>query len=150
VSDPIAVQSIVIPLDGSDYAERALPWGLDMAKKFQARLVLLRVGPRPEMGSLVDAQAIAGRLDELEKDCTQYLNRIQASLAESGLNVSSEYVMGSPSQSIVERSQQPGCSVIVMTSHGREGLSRWLIGSVAEKVSRHAACPVMLIRQPAD
>lgn len=149
MNQPISVQSIVVPLDGSDYAEGALPWALDMAKKFQAKLVLLRIGLRPELGSLIDAQAIDGRLDELKTACTQYMEKVQARIADSAVTISTEYLLGSPSQCIVERSQQADCSIVVMTSHGREGLSRWLIGSVAEKVSRHAHCPVMLIRQPA-
>ncbi|MBT9583783.1 universal stress protein [bacterium] len=147
---PISVRSIVVPLDGSDYAEGALPWAIDMAKKFQAQLVLLRIGLRPELGSLIDAQAIDGRLDEQKVACTQYLDQVRARLGDSEADISCEYQLGSPSQCIVERSQQVDCGIVVMTSHGREGLSRWLIGSVAEKVSRHAHCPVMLVRQPVD
>ena len=150
MTDSISVQSIVVPLDGSDYAEQALPWALNMAQKFGSELVLLRVGLRPELGSLVDAQAIDERLDELQVNGTKYLSELQARLAKPDLKVSTEYLLGSPSQCIVERSQNPDCGMIVMTSHGRDGLSRWLIGSVAEKVSRHAHCPVMLVRQPQE
>ena len=75
----------------------------------------------------------------------KYLAEVQVKIS---LPVKSEYAVGNATQRIVERSTQPDVSLIVMNSHGRDGLTRWMIGSVAEKVARHAACPVLLVRKP--
>lgn len=140
-----AITSIIVPLDGSPFAEKALPWALDLAAKYNSRVVLVRVAPRPEMGSLSQAQDLDDQLDALQGHCQAYLHQVQQRLAAEGHRVEVEYLLGNASQCLVERSEAD-CGLIVMTSHGRDGLSRWLIGSVAEKVSRHAHCPVLLVR----
>lgn len=142
------IESILVPLDGSPLAEQALPWAFDLAEKYQARIILLRVGILPDVWSLQDAPIMDTRLDELETQCMKYLMEVETRLKDRNIPVVAEYGVGNATQRIVERSQQPDCSMIVMNSHGRDGLTRWMIGSVAEKVSRHAACPVLLVRKP--
>jgi len=141
-------QSILVPLDGSSLSEQALPWAVDLAQKYQTQLILFRVGLLPDIWSLQDAPEMDSRLDELESLCMKYLLTIEARLQAQGVSVKAEYAVGNATQRIVERSNQPDCSVVVMNSHGRDGLTRWMIGSVAEKVARHAGCPVLLIRKP--
>lgn len=142
------ISSILIPLDGSALAEQSLPWAVDLAEKYQARLILFRVGLLPDMWSLQDTPEMDSQLEELKAQCMKYLLTVQADLKGKGLSVKAEYAVGNATQRIVERSNQPDCSMVVMNSHGRDGLSRWMIGSVAEKVARHAGCPVLLIRKP--
>lgn len=142
------ITSILVPLDGSPSAELALPWAFDLAEKYGARVILLRVGILPDVWSLQDAPILDTRMDELETQCMKYLLEVEARLKERQVPVVAEYGVGNATQRIVERSQQPDCSMIVMNSHGRDGLTRWMIGSVAEKVARHAGCPVLLIRKP--
>ncbi len=142
------IKSILVPLDGSPLSERALPWAFDLAEKYSAQIILLRVGILPDVWSLQDPPEIDTRLDELETQCMKYLLQVESRLQDRKVPVKAEYCVGNASQRIVERSQQPDCSLIVMNSHGRDGLARWMIGSVAEKVSRHASCPVLLIRKP--
>lgn len=142
------IQSLLVPLDGSPLAEVALPWAFDLAEKYGARIILLRVGILPDVWSLQDAPHMDTRLDELETQCMKYLLEVETRLKDRKVPVQAEYSVGNATQRIVERSQQPDCSMIVMNSHGRDGLTRWMIGSVAEKVARHAGCPVLLIRKP--
>lgn len=142
------IQSILVPLDGSPLSELALPWAFDLAEKYSAQVVLLRVGILPDVWSMQDAPEMDTRLDELETQCMKYLLDVETRLKDRNVPVKAEYGVGNATQRIVERSQQPDCSMIVMNSHGRDGLTRWMIGSVAEKVARHAACPVLLIRKP--
>jgi nucleotide-binding universal stress UspA family protein len=142
------IESILVPLDGSPLAEQALPWAFDLAEKYKARIILLRVGILPDVWSMQDAPIMDTRLDELETQCMKYLMEVETRLKDRNIPVVAEYGVGNATQRIVERSQQPDCSMIVMNSHGRDGLTRWMIGSVAEKVSRHAACPVLLVRKP--
>lgn len=142
------IESILVPLDGSPLAEQALPWAFDLAEKYKARVILLRVGILPDVWSMQDAPIMDTRLDELETQCMKYLMEVETRLKDRNIPVVAEYGVGNATQRIVERSQQPDCSMIVMNSHGRDGLTRWMIGSVAEKVSRHAACPVLLVRKP--
>ncbi|MBX3171582.1 MAG: universal stress protein [Candidatus Eremiobacteraeota bacterium] len=142
------IQSILVPLDGSSLSEQALPWAFDLAEKYAAQVILLRVGILPDVWSPQDAPDMDTRLDELETQCMRYLLAVEARFKERNLPIKAEYGVGNATQRIVERSQQPDCSLIVMNSHGRDGFTRWMIGSVAEKVARHAGCPVLLIRKP--
>ena len=144
----VAINSILVPLDGSPLSEQSLPWAVDFARKYSAHLVLFRVGLLPDVWSLQDAPEMESRMDELESQCMKYLLTVEARLQGDGVTVKAEYAVGNATQRIVERSNQSGCSIIVMNSHGRDGLTRWMIGSVAEKVARHAGCPVFLIRNP--
>lgn len=144
----IVVNSILVPLDGSPLSESALPWALDLAEKYGSQLVLLRIGILPDVWSLQDAPEMDSRLDELETQCMKYLLEVETRFKDRNVPIRAEYGVGNATQRIVERSNQSDCSLVVMNSHGRDGLTRWMIGSVAEKVARHAGCPVLLIRKP--
>lgn len=146
--ETITVTHILVPLDGSPQAEHAIPWAADLARRYSAQLVLFRVGHRPEMWSAQDVPSIDLFFEKEEGQCTAYLAEAKAKLADAGLNIRTEYSLGSPAQCILDMSAELHGSMIVMTSHGRDGLTRWVMGSVAEKVARHADCPVVLIRQP--
>lgn len=144
----VKISSILVPLDGSTIAELALPWALNLARLHQAELVLLRVGMRPDVWSVQDLEHLHAYQHEQENHCLEYLRQLESRLkGASSPPIRLEYVSGDPGKSIVARARELDSSLIVMNSHGREGLSRWLLGSVAEKVSRHASCPVLLVRE---
>jgi nucleotide-binding universal stress UspA family protein len=77
----------------------------------------------------------------------QRLSAFASSTATSGLEVTAEVLIGGPSQAIVERAAAPDVDVIVMGTHGRAGITHFLIGSVAERVVRYAPCPVLVARE---
>jgi nucleotide-binding universal stress UspA family protein len=145
---------IVVPLDGSPLAEQALEHARELAKFTGAPIHLLRVidftrlesyGP---YGMAMEYTSFEPILSEEEDASKTYLRRVEAELRESKISVDSEVRRGPVTREIIAASQ-PG-DVIVMASHGRGGITRFLLGSVAEDVIRHSSVPVLLIRASRD
>ncbi|MEW6281640.1 MAG: universal stress protein [Candidatus Eremiobacterota bacterium] len=132
---PDTLARILLPLDGSPFAERALPPAAFLAGKDRARLNLLRV---------VDSIGQSDRWAEhLTQACGRYLEQQAAALQERGLEVVPRVEVGDPAEKILE----VPTDLIVMATHGHSGLTRVILGSVAERVVQHARCPVLLIRE---
>jgi nucleotide-binding universal stress UspA family protein len=141
---------IVVPLDGSKLAETALPQAIDLARLTGAPVHLLRVvdftrleryGP---YALALEYSAMEPVLADEHLEAKGYLEEIQARLDGAGLVADSEIRQGRVAREVVA-AVKPG-DIVVMASHGRGGLSRWLLGSVAEDVLRHASVPVLLVR----
>ena len=136
---------ILIPTDGSELAEHGLAHGLALAKSLGARAsVIFVVEPFSEMtGRMLEAVA---RYAELRKEqAASALDRAAKAAKDAG--VSCETIQaenGQPHQAIIAATQDKGCDLIVMSSHGRSGLSMLLIGSVTNKVLAHAKTPVLV------
>jgi len=161
---------ILVPLDGSELAECALPHVEVLAKSCDTADVILvsvteRVQgyrvlegegqpiPAPTGGWLQPSRPLGERLvpeafGKKEKQAQRYLDRIAKTLAAKGINVSTEVLLWKPAEAIVGYARQSGCDLIVMATHGRSGPSRWAYGSVADKVLRSSCVPVLLIRAP--
>lgn len=142
---------ILIPLDGSDLSERALLPAFELAKKFQAQITLLRVvladllalasaGSGPQYLHLSDMREANERAE-----CEAYLQAIQTQQRASGVPVTTQVVVGAAPELIVRIADQCGAELIVMSTHGRSGLNRFLYGSVAEAVLRGTQLPLLLI-----
>ncbi len=137
---------IVIPLDGSDLAERALVVGSDLALRLSASIVLVQVIEvvpfQTESPFNIHSYTEAGALI---KDHTQtYLTSIAEQFAIDGITCETHVLKGMADKQIT-RFAEPD-DLIVLTSHGRTGLNRWLLGSVAEAVVRHARGSVLVHR----
>ena len=141
---------IVVPLDGSEFAEQALPVAEDLARRTGAPLHLVRVvdvtrldryGP---YAVAVSATAFGRVLAEEEAAAQAYLASIVTDLASGGVAATVETRRG-PAARELAAFAQPG-DLMVMATHGRSGPTRWLLGSVAEEVARRATVPVMLVR----
>lgn len=147
---PFAIRRLVVPLDGSPLAAEALPTALALAKRLHAPIQLLTVIDVPgELATEVVATAVSSRRFEeavtrLFADAQDLLAQRLQRLQAEGVVTSAEVLNGSPGLAIV-RASLPG-DVIVMTSHGRRGLPRWFLGSVAEDVVRRASVPVLVLR----
>jgi nucleotide-binding universal stress UspA family protein len=141
---------IVVPLDGSQIAEEALVQARELSKLINVPLHLIRVADAHTLervagtGIGLDYVAIGALLEEEVADAKSYIADRQKELTGEGLTVSTAIMTGPVSRSIVD-SLQDG-DLLVMTSHGRTGISRWFLGSVAEDVIRHAPVPVLLTR----
>ena len=142
---------IVVPLDGSELAERALPPAEEMARRFGAPLHLIRVADvtRVRFGAneaALEYAALGGELTEDEAEARTYLEQSRERLVAAGVPtpVSAEVRRGLADRELLA-AIRPG-DLIVMVTHGRGGLGRLLIGSVAEPVMRHATVPILLIR----
>jgi nucleotide-binding universal stress UspA family protein len=143
-------QRIVVPLDGSKLAEAALPAAEELARLMRAPVLLLRVvdftrleqyGP---YGLALEYASVEPVLAAERAEAVSYLEDVQRQLSTKGLSVTFAVRSGPVARELVAATQ-PG-DVVIMASHGRGGLSRWLLGSVAEDVVRHAPVPVMIIR----
>ncbi len=141
---------IIVPLDGSKLAESALPEAKQLAKLTGAELVLIRVvdySARDKFGDfglLYEYEAMAQALAEERELAKAYLADMVRTIEAEGYPVSATLVDGIAAKAIVGMTQ-PG-DVIVMATHGRTGMKRWFIGSIAEDVLRHATVPVLLVR----
>jgi nucleotide-binding universal stress UspA family protein len=141
---------IVVPLDGSELAEQALPAAEELARLRGAPLHLIRVVDLTRLerygayGLAVEYAGFEPVAAEERRVAEQYLAEVAAKVQERGATVTTEIVDGLTTRVLVGATK-PG-DVLVMASHGRTGLPRWFLGSVAEEVVRHATVPVSLIR----
>ena len=136
---------ILIPTDGSELAEHGVTHGLALAKSLGARAsVIFVVEPFSEMtGRMLEAVA---RYAELRKEqAASVLDRAARAAKEAGVSCQTIQVeSGQPHQAIIATARDKGCDLIVMSSHGRSGLTMLLIGSVTNKVLAHAKTPVLV------
>ncbi len=141
---------ILVPLDGSRLAEQALPHAAIHAAKFEAEIRLLMVLsplPEPSMGGrgmVLSAEEASARV---AKD---YLEGVAAELRQQGLQVQTEILEGKPYVRVVRYAEENGIDLIIMSTRGQSGLSRWLLGSVTDRVVRGATVPVLLVHCHAD
>ncbi|MCS6774784.1 MAG: universal stress protein [Anaerolineae bacterium] len=139
---------ILVPLDGSQFAEGALPYAQMLARCGGGEIELLRVAVHPSNYIYVsDPGALADLYESDRAHCEDYLRRVAARVtAETGVPTVIAVREGVVADSILDYAEDTGADLIVMTTHGRTGMERWLLGSVAERVVRGAKMPVMLIR----
>ncbi len=147
----LALSSIIVPLDGSEFAERALPYAAYLAEALSLQVVLVRVLASGDTslqpgGALPypDSTHVAAT-QEMESQAIQYLGDIAYPLTSRGLDVRWHLLRGAPANSLVEFAVATPANMIVLASHGRSGLKRWLLGSVAEDLIRHSGDPVLVI-----
>ncbi|MFQ6030868.1 MAG: universal stress protein [Dehalococcoidia bacterium] len=148
---------ILVPLDGSETSERALPHAQDLAQAFGATLHLLQAISRAEELDIIrsgDASALeqeysrdsAQRLIEARKGrAEQYLSQTAARLGTDGLQVKTSLLEGEASEKIDEYVTAQNIDLIVMSTHGHGGLRRFLTGSVTDRVIRSVAVPVLAV-----
>jgi nucleotide-binding universal stress UspA family protein len=126
--------------------EQALPYAIAQAKRFEAELILLQVLPPlpsgPLMGEVARSHAEASS-NALAREC---LERVAASVQEDDIPVQVATAQGSPPAPITAFAEAIEAGLIVMSTRGQSGLSRWLMGSVADSVVRSANVPVLLVR----
>ena len=137
---------ILIPTDGSKLAEHGVAHGLALAKSLGAKVsVIFVVEPFSEITGRRFVEAVA-RYAELRKEqATSTLDLAANAAKEAGLSCETIQVENEqPHQAIIAAAEDKGCDLIVMSSHGRSGLSMLLIGSVTNKVLTHAKTPVLV------
>ncbi|GAB4308232.1 MAG: universal stress protein [Phototrophicales bacterium] len=147
------LKNILVPLDGSQVAERALDYAEQIIDP-EGKLTLLTVIDVPDYPAAMFYPAGIATYElsketaqnELIPQAQEYLKKIASNLMQKGLqNVRTEAVIGEPASSIVEKADQLAVDAIVMSTHGRTGVSRWLFGSVANKVLNSTERPIFII-----
>ena len=134
---------ILVPLDGSELAEAALPPALAFAEALSADVVLLRVAV--PLAIKLDPFLYQSVIDRGEMVAETYLSSIQSRPLFSSVCLEGEIVVGKAAESIIDYAQKNEIDLIVMSSHGRSGISRWVYGSVADKILYHATCATAVI-----
>ena len=143
----IAFQSILAPLDGSDIGESALHDVEAVALKTGASIILLHVIPEPH---IIEARILGPEFRDFVKAMhdagEKYLNRVNKRLTEKGINVTLKIVSGDPATKIIEQAKHEKADLIAMSTHGRSGIARWVLGSVADKILHESKLPMWLVR----
>ena len=145
------IKTILVPCDFSEYAEHAFTWALGLAEGQGAKVVVMHAAPLfshlayPESVYVVD---LAKMEEELIADAEKRLQEFVAKKGTSTVTVETRAVLGDPFWEICQAAEREHADLIVMGSHGRTGLAHVLLGSVAERVVRHAPCPVLVARLP--
>jgi nucleotide-binding universal stress UspA family protein len=148
---------ILLTLDGSELALLALPHARAMAQSFSAELILLQVIEDLTAKQLhyvpsellVDVERYSAKqLQSAVEDAQQELDALVAQLHAESIPARSIVKVGEAAATIIDFAATENVDLIVMSTHGRTGLARWVYGSVAEKVSQAAPCPTLLIRPP--
>ncbi len=143
---------VLIPLDGSQLAEKAI----DVAKtvlKQQGKMTLLTVVPQGSLPIFADpapdglhvVEAEASYLESVDSDVQAYIDRVAKNLQLNGYEVAVEVAGGDPADVILILAEKTHVDMIVMSTHGRSGLDRLLFGSVTNKVVNNSHCPVIVV-----
>jgi nucleotide-binding universal stress UspA family protein len=135
---------ILVPLDGSDLADKVLPQVIELAKTFKSQVTLMHVCYTPAIGETTPGTIKAAAAHEA-KWCAAFLGKAAADLKAQGLDVKTECVEGVPAREIIFYADKNKMDLIAMATHGT-GEVAWVLGSTAERVVTHATVPVLLIR----
>ena len=138
-------EHLLVPLDTSEVAERALPYATELAAQLGSRLHLVSVvsiwteDARPDGGDTFRLESALARARE-------YLDVLQRRLRLEGLDVVTGVRQGDVAEEVLRCAGEWDCDVIVMCTHGRTGPGRWVYGSVADRLLRQSGIPVLLVR----
>jgi len=144
------VKRILVPLDGSDVGEAALPWAVELAYGLGAELILYQVVKHVMILATEGAAMSSEMYEEEEKfrraTAVAYLEEIGKPALEKGLNISHALGSGPPADQIIDYAEANEIDLIAMSTHGRSGISRWVFGSVTDKVLHAGNTAVLTVR----
>jgi nucleotide-binding universal stress UspA family protein len=135
-------KKILVPLDGSKLAEKILPQVEELVKFSGAEVHLLRVVMTYDLAPKENRE----HLQKLSGEAQEYLDQVSAHLQKNGIQVSATVAYGKDAVQICDYAAEKKFNLIAMSTHGRSGLGRWTLGSVADKVLHCSSVPVMLFR----
>ncbi|RJQ41458.1 MAG: universal stress protein [Dehalococcoidia bacterium] len=155
-------EKILVPMDGSRLSSSALPYAIEVARRFDAEIVLFRavgktpiiypVAPTPGTftTSPITTQMIMESAEKQDKRnlarANRYLSRILNKAKAQGVRGSYHSLLGQPAKSIIDFYRQEAIDLVIMTTRGKSGLKRALLGSIADEVIREPGIPVLVIR----
>lgn len=148
------IESIVVPVDYSDYSRRALEVGADLAVRFGAELEVVHVWDRP---SYVPDTLVVGRAHETPRSLTDLIREnaeremdefLAGTALPKDVAVTHRLESGEPASTLVKHFEQRACDLVVVGTHGRTGVRHLLLGSVAEKLVRLSPVPVLTVPPP--
>ena len=143
------IRRLLVPLDGSRFAERALLIAGNLAESVSGELVLVRVVPPPVPGRFYGPNLLDQLQEAQRKEATAYLAATAARLKLDRLVVETHVLLGPAAETIARLAVDSRCDLIVMSLHGLAGAGWRVFGSVAQKVLHTAPCPILIVR-PTD
>jgi nucleotide-binding universal stress UspA family protein len=146
----LSFRIIVVPTDFSDYSMRALPYAVDLAAKYDARLKVVFVNePSLQVSDVawvgVDERTVN---DDHVREARRHLEKLVLEQVPTEVPVDAEILTGNAVEEVIRYAREVNADLIVMATHGRGGVSHMLMGSTAEHVVRKAPCPVLTLKQP--
>jgi nucleotide-binding universal stress UspA family protein len=145
--------NILVPLDGSQFAEAIIPYVEGLAQGMDSEVALLRVIEPIKLpnlaayGQWVDCEKYEkSLLTEAEKEAKRYLSNQECALQDKGVKVSSISLLGKPTQTILQYAEDNFFSLIALSTHGFSGITKWAYGSVASNIIEGSTKPVLLVR----
>jgi len=147
-------QKIMVPLDGSELAECVLPQveaiatGCGVSTVVFVRVVEPLEFPDGEIRILMDESKLKNMESERETDAQQYLDQLVGRLKFGASKLETKVIVGLAAESLAAFAEKNEFDLIVISTHGRSGVSRWVWGSVADRILRAACVPVLMVRAP--
>lgn len=146
----LSFKIIVVPTDFSDHSLRALPYAVDLADKYAARLKVVFVNePSLQVSDVawvgVDERAVD---EDHVREARRHLEKLVLEQVPTDVPADAEILTGNAVEEIIRYALDVNADLIVMATHGRSGVSHMLMGSTAEHVVRKAPCPVLTLKQP--
>jgi len=139
------IETILVPTDFSENADRAFATAIHFARAFDARIQLLHVYDISDTTTIYEVTFPTGVVDGIRKAASVRLEALKKQAKDEGIESSAELVFGSPSQTIVEHAKGSEVDLIVMGTRGHSLLKQFFLGSVAERTLRLAPCPVLTV-----
>lgn len=140
-----AFRHLLVPTDFGECAAHALDVALDLAAKLGAKVTLVHAMAIPTAMALVYAEGLSWPIEELDSAARRELQALTESVRKRYPEVEGRVISGEPREAILALAKEVGADVIVMGTHGRRGLPRAILGSVAERVVRTSPIPVLTI-----
>ncbi|MDO8530954.1 MAG: universal stress protein, partial [Dehalococcoidia bacterium] len=153
-ANQVRLDVVILPLDGSRLAEQAIPHATALAGAMSMKLKLVRVTPfAQDLYMYTDypigayAEGYEEAMKSLDTEAVKYLSNVSKRLQKQGVSsVEQTLLRGNPADAIVDIAQKTEDNLVVMTTHGRSGVGRFLMGSVADRVVRYCGDPALIIR----
>ena len=143
-------KSILVPTDFSEFSDRAVRQAVDIAEQHNAKIYLLHVVDKLQQCAIdycIPLETMMKVQSDSEKEAAKKMREeAEKILKTKNIDLVFDVKAGIPYEEILKEQQERKADLIVIASHGRTGLLRTLIGSVAERVMREAKCPVLLVR----
>lgn len=151
-SDASGLSKILVPLDGSELSASVLPFAIDLAKPLGASVVLFHTVIEPVLTypGVEVMTSDSSPLEEMQAGARKFLASAASELAEKGVEADTVVTIGNVTDGIAWAAEREGAGLIVMSTHGRSGIGRIVLGSVADAVVRRTSLPVVLVRPAAS
>ena len=135
-------------VDGSSYAKKALDHAISLAKTYRSTLTVMHVVHRRVYVAAEEAgfTATATLMHDMEEAGKKILEEAKRTAQAEGIMVDAALVHGLPAEEILKKAEADKCDVIVIGSRGRTAAKAFLLGSISDKISHHAKCPVLIVK----